>query len=220
MKRSSALSLLAAAVLALAGQASHAIGVTDAIGDYVPGFAGSKAGDLDVVGAFVTYNAATDMFVFSGTMNADIDPASKDIFVWGLDRGQGTARFAANGITGVLFDSVVVFNADGSGAVNRIVDGGSTALPAGTAQIFGSTIIGEISGSLLPSTGFAKTAYTWNLWPRDGTLASGFTQISDFAPDNSNALVTTISAVPEPSSWAMLGLGVGLVALTRRRLAR
>ena len=219
MKQFPALSsLVAAAALAVFSPAGHAIGVTDAIGDYVPGFAGSKAGDLDVVGAFVTYNAATDMFVFSGTMNADINPASKDIFVWGLDRGQGTARFAANGIDGVLFDSVVVFNADGSGAVTQIVGGGSTTLPAGSAQIFGTTIIGQISGSLLPSLGFAKDAYTWNLWPRDGTLASGFTQISDFAPDNSNSLVTTVGAVPEPSTWAMLGLGVGLVALARRRL--
>lgn len=221
MKPLSALSsLLAAAALAAFSPASQAIGVTDAIGDYVPGFAGSKAGDLDVVGSFVTYNAATDMFVFSGTMNGDINPSSKDIFVWGLDRGQGTARFAANGITGVLFDSVVIFNANGSGSVNQLVGGGSTALPVGTAQIFGTTIIGQISGALLPSLGLAKTDYTWNLWPRDGTLASGFTQISDFAPDNSNALVTVVGAVPEPSTWAMLAMGVGLVALTRRRMNR
>ncbi|MBS0444880.1 MAG: PEP-CTERM sorting domain-containing protein [Proteobacteria bacterium] len=208
---------LAAAALAAASPAAFAIGVTDATGDYVPGFAGSKAGDLDVAGAFVTYNVATDTFVFEGTMNADIPTASKDLYVWGVDRGQGTARFAANGIDGVLFDSVVVFNADGSGSVNQIVGGASFTLPAGTAKVIGSTIIGEISGSMLPSLGFDKTAYTWNLWPRDGTLASGFTQISDFAPDNSNSPVTVIGAVPEPGTWAMLGVGLGLVGVFRRR---
>ncbi len=215
--RSALFSVVAAAALAAISPASHAIGVTDATGDYVAGYAGSKAGDLDVVGAFVTYNVATDMFVFGGTMNADISGSSKDTFVWGLDRGAGTARFAANGISGVLFDSIVIFNADGSGTINRLVGGGATSLPAGTAKIVGTTIIGEISGADLPTQGFAKTDYTWNLWPRDGTLPSGFGQISDFAPDNSNSAVTVVGSVPEPGTWAMLALGLGVVGFIGRR---
>ncbi len=120
----------------------------------------------------------------------------------------------------MLFDSVVVFNQDGSGSVNRLVGAasGATPLVAGTAQSFGSTIIGQIDGSLLPSLGFSKTAYTWNLWPRDGTLPAGFGQISDFAPDNSNQLVTTVAAVPEPTSAALLA--AGLVALVGWRARR
>ena len=94
---------VAAACLAAAGS-SHAIGVTDAVGDYVSGFAGSKLGDLDVVGAFVTYNAHTDTFVFSGTMANDIGLTPGGIYVWGINRGLGTARFAASGVGGVLFD--------------------------------------------------------------------------------------------------------------------
>jgi len=83
-------------------------------------------------------------------------------------------------------------------------------------KIFGSTIIGEIDGSFLPSTGFAKIAYTWNLWPRDGTL-TGFAAISDFAPDNTNAAVTVVGAEPEAGTCALMALGLGALASVRRR---
>jgi hypothetical protein len=82
-------------------------------------------------------------------------------------------------------------------------------------MLSGNTITATVSGSLLPSTGFAnKLDYTWNLWPRDSAFA-GFTAISDFAPDNANF---TATPVPEPSTAAlsMLGLG-GLLAWRRRR---
>ena len=208
----------AVATLTAAGLA-HAIGVTDAPHDYVAGYTGSKAGDLDVIGSFVTYNVANDSFVFSGTMDADIGSSPAGLYVWGINRGTGTANFAANGVGGVLFDSVVIFNADGSGSVRTLGAGGSaTSFAAGTAAAFGSTIIGKISGALLPSKGYAKTAYTWNLWPRDGTLPAGFGQISDFAPDNSNLPVTVIGSVPEPTSLALFALG--LAGLGLRRLGR
>lgn len=211
---------LAAALLAIAASAAQAIGVTDATGDYLPGYAGSKLGDLDVVGSFVTYNSSTDKFVFSGTMNADIGTSSGGLYVWGLNRGAGTARFAANGLPGVLFDAVVILNADGSGTVRELQAGGGVhTLTVGSAARVGSTIIGQIDGGWLPSQGFAKTAYTWNLWPRDGTLPAGFGQISDFAPDAVNLPVTNIGAVPEPGSLLMLAAGLaGLVMLKRRQV--
>lgn len=192
--------------------------VTDAIGDYVPGYAGSKAGDLDVLSAFVSYNRSLDRFFFSGTMAAPIGTSPGGFYVWGLDRGKGTARFAANGISGVLFDSVVVLRPDGTGTVTRLVSDPAGPITStqltGVATILGDTLSGQINGALLPSLGFAKADYTWNLWPRDGTLPAGFGQIADFAPDNSNVQVT---AVPEPASALLVGFGLGATAWAGRR---
>ena len=203
--------LLAAALAVSAGTAFA--GISDPVNDFLPSYTGAHHGDLDVVSSFVNYNPGTDTFFFSGTMDAAIGTTASAFYVWGVDRGTGTARFGALA-PGVLFDSVVIFRLDGTATVNRF--NGSNNLPAGTATFAGNTIQGNISGALLASTGFAKTAYAWNLWPRDGSQ-SGNAAISDFAPDNSNAAVTV---VPEPSTVALLVLGLGAVGLvTRRRRA-
>jgi hypothetical protein len=207
---------LCAAALSVAAPLSMAAGVNDAFGDYVAGFTGSRLGDLDVLSSIVTYNPATDKFVFSGTFAADVGTTAGGFYVWGVNRGAGTAGFAANGLPNVLFDSVVIFNQDGSARITGTNP--ATLLPAGSAKVFGSTIIGEIDGSFLPSTGFAKADYTWNLWPRDGRL-TGFAAISDFAPDSSNVGVTVVGAVPEPTTYALMALGLGAIGLQRRRRA-
>lgn len=207
-----------AAALLLAAAAAQAIGVTDAKGDWVAGYTGSHAGDLDVIGSFVTYDLGTDAFVFSGTMDGNIGLSPGGFYVWGVNRGAGTAGFAANGVGGVLFDAVVIVRQDGSVTVNRLGGGGSTALPAGTAHITGSTISALVPGNLLPGNGLAKPDYTWNLWPRDGAAPAGFAQISDFAPDNSNLGVTVIGTVPEPSAAALMALGAVALAWRRRRV--
>lgn len=211
--------LCAALPVAAAALPAHALGVTDAANDYVAGYIGSKRGDLDVIGAFVTYNPSTDRFVFSSTSNADIGLTPQGFFVWGVNRGGGTAGFAANGLPNILFDSLVIFNPDGSGRVTTLGAGGSTTnFAAGTAHAVGSTLVGQIDGSLLPSVGGrAKADYTWNLWPRDGALAAGFGQISDFAPDAVNAPVTVLAPVPEPASVALLVAGLAVVGAAARR---
>ena len=68
---------------------------------------------------------------------------------------------------------------------------------------------------MLPSLGLADSAYTWNLWPRDGAVpaAAGNAAISDLAPDAANAVVV---AVPEPETWALLALGLGGIGALRR----
>lgn len=203
--------LCIAALTLAAGSATAADGVTDAFGDYVTGYNGSKLGDLDVLSSFVTYDPGADKFVFSGTFAAAVGTTAGGFYVWGVNRGAGTAGFAANGVTNVLFDSVVVFNQDGSARITGTNP--ATLLPAGSVQIAGNTITGEISGAFLPSTGFAKADYTWNLWPRDGTLA-GFAAISDFAPDNANVAV---AAIPEPSTYALMALGLGVLGWHARR---
>jgi len=205
---------LCAAALAASPVLGHAFsGITDRPNDFLSTFAGQASStDLDVLSATVLYNPATDLFTLSSTMSGAIGSTPAGFYVWGVNRGAGTAGFAANGIDGVLFDRVVLLRPDGTGSI-----GGGPALAAGSVTISGDTITGVVSGSLLESTGFKKSDYTWNLWPRDGAF-TGFTAISDFAPDNAN-FTSTVAAVPEPQSYAMMLAGLGIVgaAAWRRR---
>ena len=206
------LASLSAAMLLALPLASHALdGITDRPGDFLATFAGSSGStDLDVLSASVFYNAGTDVFTLTATMSGAVGSTATGLYVWGVNRGAGAAGFAANGITGVRFDRVILLRPDGTGTV-----AGAGALPGGSVMLSGNTITATVSGSLLPSTGFAnKLDYTWNLWPRDSVFA-GFTAIADFAPDNANF---TATPVPEPSTavLSLLGLG-GLLAWRRRR---
>ena len=88
----------------------------------------------------------------------------------------------------------------------------TTTLAPTSTLVTGASLAVDVAAALLPSAGFASTAYTANLWPRSGNGNNN--QIADFAPDNSNLAVT---AVPEPVSLAMLGVGLlGLAHLRRR----
>lgn len=199
----------AAALLAMAPFVHAA---TDPANDFLSTFAGSAAStDLDVISASVSYNAATDAFTLSSTLNGPVGLTPTGLYVWGVNRGAGTAGFAANGLPGVLFDRVILLKADGTGS---IAGGGS--LPSGAVTVSGNTITGVVSASALPSTGFNKQDYTWNLWPRD-TAFSGFSAISDFAPNNSNL---TTTAVPEPSSYALMLTGLLATAWVSRKSKR
>ncbi|MGM9485331.1 PEP-CTERM sorting domain-containing protein [Roseateles sp. NT4] len=203
----------ASAALALLGLplASHALdGITDSKGDFLATFAGSSAShDLDVLAASVFYNPTTDVFTLTATLDGAPGSTATGFYVWGVNRGAGTAGFASMGITGVRFDRVIILRPDLTGTI-----GGVGALPAGSVTVSGNVITGTISGSLLPSTGFTnKLDYTFNLWPRDGAF-SGTAAISDFAPNNANF---TATPVPEPASAALLLGGLGLVAVLRRR---
>jgi hypothetical protein len=204
--------LLVAALTVVASAASAA--TTDPIGDFIPSYTGVHNADLDVVSAFVTYNPATDMFLFSGTMNGAIGTTASSLYVWGVDRGAGTARFGPIA-TGVLFDSVVTATGSGNGAVTLLLPTPpvATNLAAGSVTFAGNTITVSVSGALLVPNGVPPTAFTWNLWPRDTTQA-GTAAISDFAPDNANVAV---AVVPEPSTVALLALGLGALVLRSGR---
>jgi hypothetical protein len=69
--------------------------------------------------------------------------------------------------------------------------------------------------SLLPSTGFARSDYTFAMWTRlraDPLMDGTNVEIADFAPDASS-----FKAVPEPLTWAMMILGFGAVGTAMRR---
>ena len=164
--------------------------IHDAAGDFLPSYTGPRGADLDVTEAEVTYDGST--FVLTSTQAGAVGATAGGFYVWGIDRGRGTARFA-DIAPGVRFDAVVVLRPDGSGMVTDLTSGAapvSTPLPAGSVTISGATITARVADALLPTQGLAPAAYTANLWPRNG--AGNNAQISDFAPDNRNAPVGTI----------------------------
>jgi len=143
---------------------------------------------------------------------SDAPAGSVPLYVWGIDTGTGTNNFANIGHAGVHFNFVATLTALGV-TNNAAYHGGVT----------GNSIFIDLPLSALPpSTGFAPQDYLWNLWPRDTSAPvapapiGNATAISDFAPDNSMA---RFSAVPEPATVALLGLGLfSLASIRRRRL--
>jgi hypothetical protein len=203
--------------------------ITDPVGDFLPTYlaSGRPAGaDLDVVSAEVIYHPGSHQFEFIGTMAGAIGstPAAggeSPLYVWGVDRGQGTERFLAGSPSigdGVAFDSVIILRPNGTITVNLFgLGGGATNLVG--ALINGNTISAFLSESLLPSTGDAFSAYTWNLWPRFGAGLNA--QISDFGPNEAVGAIDAANApvsVPEPSTMALFGIGA--LAIARRRQKR
>lgn len=202
-------SIAAAAVLALAALPAHAAPITDPVGDFIPSFAGAQTPDLDVVAA--SADLVNSTFVLGGTFNGAVGSTAGTVYVFGVNRGQGTARFGAIA-PGVLFDSVVIVTPGSPTVVRGLLAGeGSTTLAAEATALSGNSLSVSFAASLLPGQGLTPDQYTVNLWPRSGLGNNN--QIADFAPDNSNFGVT----VPEPASLALLGAGIlGLVGLRQR----
>ncbi len=207
------------AALALAGAlflaaAPARAAIIDPTGDFLSTYAFTKGADLDVTAANVTFDGSR--FALSATLNGAIGTTAGAFYVFGIDRGAGTERFNTGVLpigAGIRFDSVFILRPDGTGAFNDLLTNVSTPLAAGNIQVSGNTISGTLLLSLATSQGQAASEYGFNLWPRLG--AGNNNQISDFAPDNSSFRAT---AVPEPASLSLLGLGVaGMAALRRRR---
>ncbi|GDY00190.1 hypothetical protein LBMAG48_25930 [Phycisphaerae bacterium] len=210
MQRSSiSVSMVAAALAMLAGTSAFGALITDAQGDLINGFTSAANADLDVLTAEAIYNNVNNTFTFTATVAGNVGTTATASYVWGVNRGAGTAGFAANGLTNVLFDRVVRLV---PGGTSQIAGGGLPAinLDPGAVSFSGTTITAVVSANLLPSTGFTFSNYTVNLWPRT-TAPAGFAGISDFAPDSSNAAVTV---VPAPAS---LGVFAGVAGLVLRR---
>lgn len=217
--------LMASACFFLAAAAAlpipaGAVTISDPAGDFLPTYTGAVGGDLDVVSIDVRRTFAN--IILGATMAGPLGTTPGAIFVWGIDRGQGTARFVAGTPSvgaGVLFDSVVVLRPDGTGNFIDLLNAANNfALPTGAVVVDGADLTATVAVNRVPSTGFAVANFGYNLWPRLGSVP-GNAGISDFAPD---ASVITASFVPEPATWTLLlagFAGAGVMARRRRAVA-
>lgn len=202
-----------ASILALSVSQARAAAITDPVGDFIPSFTGAQTPDRDAVSA--SADLANNTFVFTGTFSGAVGSTAGTVYVFGVNRGQGTARFGALA-PNVLFDSVVIVTPGAPTVVRGLLPGeGTTTLESGATTVSGNSLSVAFADSLLPSQGFTTDQYTVNLWPRSGQGDNS--QIADFAPNNSNFGVT----VPEPASLVLLGFGIaGFAALRRARPSR
>ena len=201
---------LAATVAAVLPLQAVASTVIDPTGDFLPSFVGPRNSDLDVQRLTVALDGAN--FRINALLAGAVGQTAGGFYVLGVNRGAGTARFAANdpNLTRVLFDSVFIINQDGTGSLNLINGQPATQLAPGAISFNGNQINLLLPVALLPSLGFSLDRYGFVLWPR--SPGAGFTFIAEFAPGTD-----TLAAIPEPASWAMMISGFGIIGATARR---
>lgn len=208
-----------AAILAIVAAAGAARAATDPVGDFLPTYAGTQSANLDIVGVDATFDGTN--FKLSATMNGAIGSVPGAIYVWGVNRGAGTARLNAVSTPPldptVKWDALAVQSTDGTLRVVTLQLAGPPTVSAfaGGVTIDGNTISTTVPLALWPTRGFDPTGYTFQLWSRlranpaaDGTNI----EIADFGP-------RVFASVPEPASWAMMvgGFGFAGTAVRRRR---
>ena len=187
--------------------------VTDLANDFLSGFTGTKNGDLDILSTFAIFDGS--VFHVGGTMNGPIGTTNPSLYVFGFNRGVGTAGFAAVGETNVLFDAVVTMTGTGvtAGRLTLPTPATTFTLPAGAARIAGSTFEIDIPVADLPSNGLAPAQYGINLWTRDQSQ-TGNAALADFAPNNA----TFVASAPEPLSLVVLAVGLIGLGVVRGRV--
>ena len=211
LRKSAALALLGTALTSPAAAQKW----NDNANDWASTYTGPKNGDLDVRSAQVYFDGT--QFVFTATMNGLVGSTPGAFYVWGIDKGNGNAPFAANGAPNVKFNQTVIMRPLTGTFISNV------SVP-GFFWVSGNTITGAVPAALLPVTStFAQNQFTWNLWPR-ATGPAGGAAISDFAPDDGNNQLTlgvipdAVFVTPEPASVVMVGMGLfGVLAARRQR---
>ena len=118
---------LLAATLALSlPSLAAAVPLTDAANDFIASYTGPKNGDLDVRSSEVFLG--NGVFDFTASLGGNIGTTAGGFYVFGVNRGAGTARFASLGLNNVLFDAVVIINNNLTGSVRDLLTNTSTNL--------------------------------------------------------------------------------------------
>ncbi len=185
--------------------------ILDPANDFIASFTGAHSGDIDVISTYAIYDGTA--FHIGGTMNGAIGTLPTSLYVFGFNRGTGTAGFAAIGVGNVLFDAVITMTGAGVLGGRLLPEAAAINVATMTKTITGSSFQIDIPAILLPARGLTPDHYGINLWPRD-TSQVGAAAVSDFAPDNA----TFIASAPEPLSIGLFASGlVCLMAAVRRR---
>ena len=196
------LTLALALAPVLIGTPAVAATVPDPEGDFLPSFTGTPVPDLDVVSFTVNFDEAASSFFLQAVFAGAIDPSTPGFSVIGVDTGAGAiAPFGPIGNPNVTFDQVIV-----------VQETGATNLAGIMATIDGAMFSLNVPLSFLPSTGADPINYGFNIWPREGLMVTGSSQISDFAPNNT----LLRASVPEPATWLTMLLGFGLAGTALR----
>lgn len=195
---------IAGAVALLAAGGAHATTVTDPTGDFLQSFVGTKFADLDITSFTVNFDALNSAFDISATFNGAFDPTHTGLYIIGVDTGAGANRpFAGIGEGDVTFDQVIAVQNTGAASL------GANALTANLSNDGFSLVVPT---ALLPGTAGVTDPrdFQFSFWSRNGLGNNN--QNADFAPENA-----TVSAVPEPASWALMIGGFGLLGAAARR---
>jgi hypothetical protein len=191
MNRTSAGALTLAALLATwPALATTTTMSTGFLGTYT----GPKNGDLEIASASASVEGGN--LVLSATAMAPIGTTSGTEYVWGIDTdpAMATAAFASEGFGGVVFNDVAVAKPGGMGVT-----------------VSGDTITDTIAISSLKNVVLSPDKFAISLWPV-ATPPGGFAGFSEFVPGNGTFAV----GVPEPTTWAMMLIGLaGLGAVLR-----
>jgi hypothetical protein len=147
---------------------------------------------LTALRAGARYVSASQMWILDAQMAGPVFTGGPNFYVVGINRG-GAAPAPFPDEPNVIFDSVATVTADPANgttltaSVTLLKPAGGPALPASAVLLAPDTIELTIPLSSLPSDGFAITAYTWNLWPRNGVGGVPAAQIASFIPQNAVA---------------------------------